>query len=44
MSVPPLDRLWVVLAAERADLEVAGHYRSRIMRRLARMTLVTGWM
>jgi hypothetical protein len=44
MSVPPLYRLWVSLEAEHAEPEVAGHYRSRIMRRIARMTPVTGWM
>jgi hypothetical protein len=44
MSVPPLERLWVAFGAEPADTEVAGHYRSRIMRRIARMTPVTGWM
>jgi hypothetical protein len=44
MSVPPLERLWVALGAERADTEVTGHYRSRIVRRIARMTPVTGWM
>jgi hypothetical protein len=41
MSVPPLDRLWV---AEGADPKLAGHDRIRIMRRVARMTPVTGWM
>ena len=44
MSVPPLDRLWVALGAEGADPELAGHDRIRIMRRVARMTPVTGWM
>ncbi len=45
MSVPPLYRLSVARAeAERPDPEVARHYRSRIMRRIARMTPVTGWM
>jgi len=44
MSVPPLYPLWVALEAERADPEVARHYRSRIMRRIVRMTPVTGWM
>jgi len=44
MSVPSPYRLWVALEAERADPEVAGHYRSHIMRYIARMTPVTGWM
>jgi hypothetical protein len=44
MSVSPLERLWDALAAGRADPEVAGHYQSRVMRRIARMTPVTGWM
>jgi hypothetical protein len=44
MSVPPLHRLWVALEAEGADPEAAGHYRSRSMRRIARMTPVTSWM
>ena len=47
MSVPSLERLWVALDAEpadRADREVTGHYCSRTMRRLARMTPITGWM
>jgi hypothetical protein len=44
MSVPPLERLWVARQAERAEPEVAGHYRSRNMRRIARVTPVTGWM
>jgi hypothetical protein len=44
MSVPPLERLWVAFDAERADPEVAGDHRSRIMRRVARMTPITGWM
>jgi hypothetical protein len=44
MSVPPLYRLRVALAAERADPEVARQYRSRVMRRIARMTPVTRWM
>jgi hypothetical protein len=50
MSVPSLERLWVALdaepaePAERADREVTGHYCSRTMRRLARMTPITGWM
>jgi hypothetical protein len=41
MSVPSLERPWVAL---RADREVTGHHWSRAMRRLARMTPVTGWM
>jgi hypothetical protein len=41
MSVSSLERLWVALGADR---EVTGHYWSRTMRRLARMTPVTGWM
>jgi hypothetical protein len=44
MSVPPLDRFGMALAAEGAGPEVAGHFRIRIMRRIARMTPVTGWM
>jgi len=44
MSVPPLYRLWVAREVKRAEPEVAGHYRSRSMRRIARMTPVTGWM
>jgi hypothetical protein len=44
MSVPSLYRLWAALEAEHAESEVAGHYRSRIMRRIARMTPVTCWM
>jgi len=44
MSVPPLYRLWVAREAERAEPVVAGHYRSRIVRRIVRMTPVTGWM
>jgi len=44
MSVSSLERLWVALGAERVDREVTGHYWSRTMRRLARMTPVTGWM
>jgi hypothetical protein len=44
MSVPSLDRLWAARRAEHAEPEVAGRYRSRIMRRIVRMTFVTGWM
>jgi hypothetical protein len=47
MSVPSLERLWVALDAEpadRADREVTRHHWSRTMRRLARMTPITGWM
>jgi hypothetical protein len=44
MSVPSLERLWVALDAEPAECEVTGHYCSRTMRRLARMTPITGWM
>jgi hypothetical protein len=44
MSVSSLERLWVALGGERVDREVTGHYRSRTMRRLARMTPFTGWM
>ncbi|HEX2822652.1 MAG TPA: hypothetical protein VHO07_21130 [Streptosporangiaceae bacterium] len=43
MSVPPLDRRPVILEAGRADPDVTGHYRCR-MRRIARITPITGWM
>jgi hypothetical protein len=44
MSVPPLDRRPVILEAECADSEVTWQYRRRAVRRIARITPITGWM